>query len=87
MSATELRRHLTEHLERLSVVVDRVRLDEMSWGGGLCTVKGKRIVYLDRTNTVEQDIELLTDALLRLSDENTFMVPLVRDWLDSRRPG
>lgn len=78
----ELPRLLTEALESLGVAVERVRLDEMSSGGGLCMVRGRYVVYLDRLNPVEKDVELLTEAVLRMTDANTFLVPAVRDWLE-----
>ena len=80
----ELRRLLTEALEHLDIMVERVRLDEDGSGGGLCTYKQRRIVYLDTGNSLERDIGILTDALRRTTDENTFLVPAVREWLEAR---
>jgi hypothetical protein len=81
-SVTELARLLTEALERLGIEVQRVHLDEHVSGGGLCTIKGKRMVLLDRHNSIERDIEALTEALAGAYTGDGFLPPLVRDWLD-----
>jgi hypothetical protein len=81
-SIGDIPRLLTESLERLGVAVERVRLEEHVSGGGLCNVRGRRIVYLDRNNAIERDIVVLTDALASIADENTFLPPLIREWLD-----
>lgn len=82
----DMARLLTEALERLGVAVERVRLEEHVSGGGLCVVKGRRVVYLDRHNGVEHDLELLTDALHQAYDGHSFLPPVVREWLDNHPP-
>ena len=79
---TDMPRLLTEALEKLGIEVERVRLDDHATGGGLCQVRGKRIVYLDRLNSAEQDLKLLTEALRASAGHDTFLPPAVREWLD-----
>lgn len=82
-AVTELPRLLTESLERLGIEVQRVRLEEHVSGGGLCNIKGKRIVLLDRHNSIERDITVLTEALAEAYTGDGFLPPLVREWLDN----
>lgn len=82
MGANDMPRLLTESLERLGVKVERVRLEEHVSGGGLCNVRGRKVVYLDRNNAIERDVEVLTEALGSVAGEDTFLPPLVRDWLE-----
>jgi hypothetical protein len=80
-----IRRLLAEALERADVTVMRVRREEESSGGGLCMVKGKRYVYLDAGNPVSRDVHLLTEALAHVSDNNMFLAPAVREWMESHQ--
>ena len=81
----EMMRLLTETLERLGVSVEHVRLEEHLTGGGLCNVRGKRIVYLDRDNSQDVNLRLLTDAVVAVSDDNTYLAPAVREWIEGTR--
>ncbi len=85
MNPLEMPRLLTEALEKLGIAVERVRLEEHVSGGGLCTVKGRRIVYLDRSNGFEEDIKVLTEALHAVTDEDTYLPPAVREWLEQHQ--
>ena len=80
---SELPRLLTESLEKLGIEVQRVRLEEHVSGGGLCVIKGKRAVLLDRHNSVERDVQVLTEALADAYSGDGYLPPLVRDWLDN----
>jgi hypothetical protein len=80
-TATDMNRLLTEVLERMGISVERIRLEDHVSGGGLCSVRGKRIVYIDRNNSREQELRVLTEALQQLP-ELPFLPPAVRDWLD-----
>lgn len=80
---TDMPRLLTEALERLGIAVERVRLDDHVSGGGLCVIKGRRVVYLDRHNSIEHELQVLTEALHQAYDGHTFLPPVVREWLDA----
>lgn len=75
-------RLLTDCLERMGIMVERVKLEATMTGGGLCQVRGRQVVYLDRANSVDQDLCLLTEALRQAGGADTFLPPAVREWLD-----
>lgn len=79
---TDMNRLITEALERMGISVERIRLEDHVSGGGLCSVRGKRIVYIDRNNSRDQELRILTEAILQVPDQSTFLPPAVRDWLD-----
>lgn len=78
-----MQRLLTEALEKAGVSVERIRLDEAGSGGGLCLVRGRRIVYLDRNNSAENELRLLTEASVQVFGPDTFLPPAVREWIDN----
>ena len=72
-------------LEAHSVKVRRERLEESS--GGLCKVKGERVLFLDISATVSDQAALCAAALANVVDINTvYLLPEVRrfieDWVN-----
>lgn len=50
---------------------------------GLCTVKGKKMYILDRNKTLQEKIELLGGCLAGMPNEHVYMVPFLREYIES----
>ena len=50
---------------------------------GLCTVKGKRILFVDKTLDRESTLVVYTRAFRGLDLEGIFVAPLLRDLLEA----
>jgi hypothetical protein len=78
-----------EHLEDLArklsveVVYQRLGTDEYSTGGGLCKVKGAYKVFLDQSEPIEKRIQILARALSSFNREEVYVIPFVREILES----
>ncbi|MBW2248998.1 MAG: hypothetical protein JRF62_17845 [Deltaproteobacteria bacterium] len=50
---------------------------------GLCKVKGKTNIIIDKQLSLQNKNEVLASCLSKLPHENIFMVPALREFLDS----
>lgn len=77
-----------EHLEDLArklgieVVHQRLGTEDYSSEGGLCKVKGRYKVLLDRSDPMERQIQILAKALSSLDRDHVYVLPLVREMLE-----
>jgi 2-phospho-L-lactate guanylyltransferase (CobY/MobA/RfbA family) len=79
---------LKELAEKLGVVVSEqnFRSTGIKAKSGLCKVKGKNIVIIDKKLPLQDKNEVLASCLSKLSHEDIFMVPALREFLDSFHP-
>ncbi len=59
--------------------------DGMS-SGGICKVKGKWRIIIDRKNAENDRVVVLARALSRFDTEEHFLSPAVRELIDGHRP-
>lgn len=76
---------LKELAEKLGVVVSEqnFRSTGIKAKSGLCKVKGKNILIIDKKLPIQDKNEVLASCLSKLSHEDIFMVPALREFLDS----
>ena len=73
-----------EALDRLDVDVRRERCG--GGGGGLCILKGKKIIFVDLDADDVTRLECSLQALAGLPDAETlFLPPAIREQVDQRR--
>jgi 2-phospho-L-lactate guanylyltransferase (CobY/MobA/RfbA family) len=79
---------LKELAEKLGVVVSEqnFRSTGIKAKSGLCKVKGKNILIIDKKLPLQDKNEVLASCLSKLSHEDIFMVPALREFLDSFHP-
>lgn len=70
-------------LERLEVPVRCEAFDSRVFGdlatsGGLCTVRGRRVVLVDARNPLVERVAVLAQAAAQLDTEAVFIAPAVR---------
>jgi hypothetical protein len=79
---------LKELAEKLGVVVSEqnFRSTGIKAKSGLCKVKGKTNIIIDKQLSLQNKNEVLASCLSKLPHENVFMVPALREFLDSFHP-
>jgi hypothetical protein len=79
---------LKELAEKLGVVVSEqnFRSTGIKAKSGLCKVKGKTNIIIDKHLSLQNKNEVLASCLSKLPHENIFMVPALREFLDSFHP-
>jgi len=83
MESRRVLEYLEDLAERLDVeiVYERLGEEEFSAGGGLCKVKGVYKIFVDRSESIERRIEILTRALSSFDTEEVYLLPFVREIL------
>jgi len=76
---------LKELAEKLGVTVSEqnLRSTGIKVKSGLCKVKGKNILIIDKKIAFQDKNEILASCLSKLPYEDIFMVPALREFLDS----
>jgi hypothetical protein len=82
MSPNEIVDYLADLSEKLGI---KVRWDALMGDGGLCELRGKRFLFVDRSNDLATQIEVMTDALSNERIDDVFILPEVRDLLEQAR--
>ena len=79
---------LKELAEKLGVVVSEqnFRSTGIKAKSGLCKNKGKTNIIIDKQLSLQDKNEVLASCLSKLPHENVFMVPALREFLDSFHP-
>ena len=79
---------LKELAEKLGVVVSEqnFRSTGIKAKSGLCKVKGKTNIIIDKQLSLQNKNEVLASCLSKLPHENIFMVPALREFLDRFHP-
>ncbi len=82
MNQGEIVEYLAELSEKLGI---KVRWEALLGDGGVCELRGKRYLFVDRSNDLTTQAEVMADALCDEPLENVFILPEVRDLLDRAR--
>ena len=79
---------LKELAEKLGVVVSEqnFRSTGIKAKSGLCKVKGKTNIIIDKQLSLQDKNEVLASCLSKLPHENIFMVPALREFLGRFHP-
>ena len=81
-------RRILEYLEDLAekfgieIIYEKLGDKEFSVEGGLCRVKGNYKIFLDRTKSLSDRIEIFTRALSSFEREGIYLTPLIREILE-----
>ena len=80
-----------EYLEDLAlklgveVVYEKLENTDFLATGGLCKVKGKYKIFIDRSETTERRTEILAGALSSFDREGIYILPYIREILEKAR--
>jgi len=89
MQAREILEYLEDLAEKLGVeiVYEKLGDEEFRVRGGLCKVKGTHKIFMDRSERVEDRIEILARALSSFDTEGVYLLPYIRGILEkAQRP-
>ena len=80
MRQEELLDHLVDLARRLEF---EVRFERGSFRDGSCRLQEKKVIVLNRTSTMSRKIAAVTNALKDQPLEGIFLLPVVREAIDS----
>jgi hypothetical protein len=88
MKSEQTYQDLKELAEKLGVTLSEqnLRSTGIKVKSGLCKVKGKNILIIDKKIAFQDKNEILASCLSKLPYEDIFMVPALREFLDSFHP-
>jgi hypothetical protein len=88
MKPDQVYQDLKELAEKLDVTVSEqnLRSTGIKVKSGICKVKGKNILIMDNQLSFKDKNEILASCLSKLPHENIFIVPALREFLDSFHP-
>ncbi len=82
MNQSEIVEYLAELSEKLGI---KVRWEALLGDGGICELRGKRYLFVDRSNDLSTQVEVMADALSLEPIDDVFILPEVRDLLERAR--
>ena len=84
MKPDQIYQDLKELAEKLDVTVSEqnLRSTGIKAKSGICKVKGKNILIMDKQISLRDKNEILATCLSKLPHENIFIVPALRDFLN-----
>jgi hypothetical protein len=74
--------YLAELAEKLGV---KVRWEGLIGDGGICELRGKRYLFVDRSLEADAQVDLMAQALCEEPVEEVFILPEVREILERAR--
>jgi len=82
MPTPDLLKSLETLADQLNVTL---KYEEGEFKGGLCRVRGKNMIILPLAAPAEEKIERLASGLSNFDMDKVYVLPLIRDLLDSFR--
>ena len=82
MNQGEIVEYLAELSEKLGI---KVRWEALLGDGGICELRGKRFLFVDRSNDLTTQTEVMADALCSEPIDDVFILPEVREILERAR--
>jgi len=74
--------YLAELSEKLGI---EVRWEGLIGDGGICELRGKRILFVDRSLNLDTQVNVMTGALCEEPLDDVYILPEVRDLLEQAR--
>ncbi len=72
---------LAEKLE-ITVLEHNFRKVGIKVESGLCKIKGKKHLVIDKHKTIHEKNEILASCLIKMPHENIYVFPALRDFLE-----
>ncbi len=67
---------------QISVLEQNLKTSGLKVRSGLCTVKGQKLLIMDKHKSVHKKIKILTAQLARIPHEDMYIIPAVRELLE-----
>jgi hypothetical protein len=87
MQLRQILEYLQDLAARLGVEIVYQKLDEEEFSvkGGLCKVNGTFKIFIDRSQSIENQINILAQGLSSFDTEGVFLFPYIREVLKKAR--
>lgn len=87
MQSRQVLEYLEELAERLGVeiVYQKLGEEEFAVRGGLCKVNGNFKIFIDRSQSIEDQIRIVAQGLASFDTEEVFLFPYIREVLEKVR--
>ena len=87
MQSRQVLEYLQDLAERLGVEViyQKLEEDEFAVRGGLCKVNGNFKIFINQSQSVENQINILAQGLASFNTEEVFLFPYIRTVLEKAR--
>jgi hypothetical protein len=87
MQSRQVLEYLEDLAERLGVEVVYQKLEEEEFAvrGGLCKVNGNFKIFINRSQSIENQISILAQGLAPFNTEEVFLFPYIRAVLEKAR--
>ena len=87
MRSEDIYQQLLDLAEKLDVTVSEqnLKLSGFPVKSGLCKIKGRHHIILDKTKTKEEQADVLIDCLRQFSIDDIYLVPALRDLLTFKK--
>jgi len=82
MNAGEMVDYLAELSERLGI---EVRWEGLIGDGGICELRGRRFLFVDRSNSIDTQRDVMVTALADEPIDDVYILPEVRQRLEAAR--
>jgi hypothetical protein len=84
MKPDQLYQELKDLAERMqiSVLEQNLKTSGLKVQSGLCTIKGQKLFIMDKHKSVHKKIKILAAQLARISHEDMYIIPAVRELLE-----
>ena len=83
MKPEQLYQELKDLAEKLNITVSEqnLRISGIRVKSGMCKVRGKDMIILDKNKSIYKKNKILAAYLSKMPHENIYVVPAVREWL------
>lgn len=87
MQSRQVLEYLKDLAERLGVevVYQKMEEEEFAVKGGLCKVNGNFKIFINRSQSIENQISILAQGLAPFNTEEVFLFPYIRAVLEKAR--
>ena len=87
MKPEQIYQELKDLAEKLDVQVSEqnFRTAGIAVKSGVCTVKGQRMLIMDKHKSIRKKIKIVASHLAQIPHENVFIVPAIRDLLEKEQ--
>ena len=89
MKPDQLYQELKDLADKLNITVSEqnFRISGIRVKSGMCKVKGKDMIILDKNKSVYKKNKILATCLSQMPLEDLYIVPAVREWLQKFSKG
>jgi hypothetical protein len=87
MQSSQVLEYLEDLAERLGVeiVYQKLGEEEFSVRGGLCKVNGTFKIFIDRSKSLDDQINIVAQGLSAFNTDEVYLFPYIREVLDKAR--